>query len=535
LTRSSTEQSLGTASHHTRLWLLLGLLLLLRVPSIVQPAGGDQGLYAYEGQRILAGDVLYRDAWDQKPPAIAFLYAALVGVWPRESVVAVADLLAAAGVAALLVAIGRRRFSAGIGFAAASAFLLFGDPYLQRLSGIYVRGQCEPFIALAVTAAVALLAGSPRRRRHLVVAGMALADAFWLKYNAVTYLIPAVAAIWAWRPERDADARPVLQELAWIAAGFTIVSAAFLGYFAAHGALHDLRLATIDYNLRYSDETYASAASVLVYPFTLPIERARVDMLWFLGGLGSLLLAWQAFIQPHRGAVVPLAWIAAAILSIAINGQRNLPNYFVQAYPALALAAASGLAGMRLRPAWVRWAVGLAFVAAVWRVGADAPVAGLRWGGLPGLVANIEYDLSYARGQIDRATYLSRFRGVKHDALEVDNLARDVREKTQPNDRVFVFGFSGGSVSWKAERQSASRFFWSRPVLIEFAASEPGYGSAGLLADLQRHPPVVVALQKEQWLSATYFLNNAPLRAWLESGYVLDRETPMFSVLRRKP
>ena len=72
-------------------------------------------------------------------------------------------------------------------------------------------------------------------------------------------------------------------------------------------------------------------------------------------------------------------------------------------------------------------------------------------------------------------------------------------------------------------------------MLIEFADGEPGYGSAGLLADLERHPPVVVALQKEQWLSATYFLNNAPLRAWLESGYVLDRETPMFSVLRRKP
>ena len=212
------------------------------------------------------------------------------------------------------------------------------------------------------------------------------------------------------------------------------MSAGFLAYFAAHGALHDLRLATIDYNLRYSDETYASPASILVYPFTLPVDRARVDMLWFLGGLGAVLLVWQA-LRSNRGAVVPLAWIAAAILSIAINGQRNLPNYFVQAYPSLALAGAAGLAGMRSRPAWVRWAVGLALVAALWRVGADAPVAGLRWGGLPGLVENIQYDLSYARGRIDRATYLSRFKGVKHDALEVDDLARDFRERTQPHDR----------------------------------------------------------------------------------------------------
>jgi hypothetical protein len=59
-------------------WLALILLLLaLRLPSLVQPAGGDQGLYGYAGQRILAGEVMYRDVWDQKPPAIVFLYALL--------------------------------------------------------------------------------------------------------------------------------------------------------------------------------------------------------------------------------------------------------------------------------------------------------------------------------------------------------------------------------------------------------------------------------------------------------------------------
>src|SRR5213592_1078140 len=101
----------GVGSHRMmgrRTWLwfaLLAALLAVRVPSLVQPAGGDQGLYVYEGQRVLAGDVPYRDVWDQKPPAIAFLYAAAWRIWPHESVVPLADLLAAAGVAALLVVI----------------------------------------------------------------------------------------------------------------------------------------------------------------------------------------------------------------------------------------------------------------------------------------------------------------------------------------------------------------------------------------------------------------------------------------------
>ena len=41
-----------------------------------------------------------------------------------------------------------------------------------------------------------------------------------------------------------------------------------------------------------------------------------------------------------RGACFRSRWVAAACLTIAINGSRDLPQYFVQAAPALALAAA---------------------------------------------------------------------------------------------------------------------------------------------------------------------------------------------------
>lgn len=515
-----------------RLFLLV-CLLALRIPSLVQPAGGDQGLYGYEAQRILHGDVLYRDVWDQKPPGIAVLYAGLQTFWPHESIVPAADLVAAAIVAWLLVVLGRGQFSSSIGYAAAGLFLLFGDPALQRLSGIYVRGQCEPFIALAVTAALVLIASRDRRRWHLILAGIALGAAFWLKYNAAAYFLPLTVAVYIWRPDSGRRELPAAaRDLAWTGLGFAIAIAVVLGYIEANGALHDFRLATVDYNIRYSDETYASPASVPLYLLKLPIVRARVDMLWFLGGIGSLLLLWR--VRSNRSAVVSLSWLAAVVLSIAINGQRDLPNYFVQANPALGLAAAAGLATVVSRATWVRYAVGALLLVGIWRVGADAPVAGLRWAGLPGLIQNLNYDLTYARGAVDRSTYLGRFKGAKHDALEIDELSRYLRETTRPSDPVFVFGFSGGSVCWKSERLSASRFFWSYPVIIEFAADQPGYGSAGLLEDLRRRPPVVVALQREQWRSAAFFMGREPLRIWLEAGYVLDRETPMFAVWRRK-
>jgi Dolichyl-phosphate-mannose-protein mannosyltransferase len=525
-----------TATPSTRAtwaWLLvIALLLAVRLPSLVEPAGGDQGLYGYAGQRVLAGAIPYVDVWDQKPPGIALVYALLWRIWPHESAVAAADIAAAAAVAILLVQLGRRRFSAHVGYGAAALFLLLGDPSLQRNSGVYVRGQCEPFIALAASAALVVLAGPTRRRWHLVLAGVCLAAAFWLKYNAIAYGLPAALAVWAWRP-REGRVRGSVTELLWMGLGFAGVVAGVGVWLASRGALTDLYLATIAYNLQYSGETYRGLASLLAYLVVLPFDRARVDLLWYLGGVGSLLLAWR---RRDGSALVVLGWLAAAIASIAINGGRNLPNYFVQANPALALAAAAGLAGvtgLAGRTAWIRYAVAALVAAGLWRVG-DEPTRGLRLGGLPGLVENVRYDLGYAWGDTDRTTYLSRFTGQKFDAAEIDALVQYVRTTTAPSDPVFVFGFSGGSVCWRSRRVSASRFFWSEPVIAGFAVDRPGYGPAGLLADLRRSRPIIVALQKEQWHSRTFFMDNEGLRTWLEQGYVVDHDTPMFEVWRRK-
>src|SRR4051812_31239297 len=80
----------------TRVFLVVtAALLMLRVPAIAQPMGADQGLYAYVGERILAGELPYRDAWDQKPPAIHYAYAVMRAVWPGDGAVGAADLLAA--------------------------------------------------------------------------------------------------------------------------------------------------------------------------------------------------------------------------------------------------------------------------------------------------------------------------------------------------------------------------------------------------------------------------------------------------------
>jgi hypothetical protein len=145
-----------------------------------------------------------------------------------------------------------------------------------------------------------------------------------------------------------------------------IPSALFVEFWRG-GALNDLYQATIVYNVRYSGETYASRWDMLRYLVTFPIQHARVDALWFAGGLGCLALLVAGV--RRRAVWLPVVWVAAACLSIAINGSRGLPQYFLQAAPALALAAGVGFTlALAPSPRLVRWIVVLLVAYGVWRV-----------------------------------------------------------------------------------------------------------------------------------------------------------------------
>lgn len=492
-----------------RLFLALACVLLaVRLPSLVQPMGADQGLYAYAGERIRAGGLPYRDAWDQKPPAIHLAYAALRAAWPHESAVPAADLLLAALVAVLLRDVGAALATRGVGQASALLFLLLSNPAFARLGGVAVRAQCETFIGAAVTAAFLLLARSRQGAAtwRLLGAGCLFGLAFALKYNAAVYVLAGVFALFLWK-------RLTPMALALLAIGFVLPAAAIVAWLAAGRALADLYDATVVYNVRYSGETYAGPLHMATYLLTFPIRHARVDALWMLGGGGCavLLFAWSR----ARERLIPVAWVAAACSTIAINGSRDLPQYFVQAGPPLALAAAwAGTilwSGRRL----VNVAAGVLLAIAVWRVN-----------DFPKLAANTRHDAHYALGWIDRTQHLAAYGDRttrKYSALAVAELGEFIGARSAPHEAVYVFGFSCGAYV-HAGRVSASRFFWSRPVIVGFNEGRPGYGVGGLLEDLNRNAPAIVALQQRDWLpdvddSAHFFMATPPLAGWLQNGY----------------
>jgi hypothetical protein len=234
------------------------------------------------------------------------------------------------------------------------------------------------------------------------------------------------------------------------------------------------------------------------------------------------------------GALVALAWVAAACAAIVINGGRGLPQYFVQANPALATAA--GLGGWHVyRASKSPWLVSIAAAVVLLALSRVVPVQ-------KAADATI-FDVRHAAGAVPREEYLVRFGGQrptdKHVPVAVGRLGRYLASHSAPSDTVFVFGFAQGALV-QSHRRSASRFFWSRPLVVGFNEGRPGYGAAGLLGDLRNARPAVVVLQVNDWQregidSAGYFLSNPALAGWLASEYDRQADLDNFLVWTRRP
>jgi hypothetical protein len=523
-------------------WILLTVLVTVRLPSLVQPAGADQDLYAYVGQAISRGGLPYVDAWDQKPPAIHYTYALLYRVWPHPSVVAAADLVAAIAVAFLLMRL-ERRMTGGPGFTAAIVFLALGNPVFSRLGGMWLRSQCETFIALAMAGAMVVLHAAthpetPDRGRPWVMriaAGLLIGLAAAFKYNAAVYGFAALAAAAAWRfggrREHPAWAGAWLRDALGLAAGAALPLVFIAARFLSAGAWNDFWQATITYNLLYSGETYGGAIDLLRYAVTFPVRQARVDGLWLVGGAGCLVLLTRVRRDP--GAVAALAWVAAACLAIVINGGRGLPQYFVQANPALATAAALG-AWHVYRASRTPWIVAIVLAAALLALSRVVP--------LQKALDATAFDARHAAGLMARDDYLARFGGQrptdKHVPAAVRRLGQYLAAHSAPSDTVFVCGFAQGALV-QSGRRSASRFFWSRPLVVGFNEGQPRYGAAGLLDDLRDARPAVVVLQVNDWQmegidSAGYFMSRPELAGWLRSGYDRRPDQDNFQIWTRR-
>lgn len=296
----------------------------------------DEQFYLLTGDRLLHGALPFVDIWDRKPIGLFILFAAIrllggVGVVEYQLVAtgfAIATALLVSRIAAPDTG-GRG------GLAAALAYLV----WLDIFDG--AGGQSAVFYNLPVTAAALLtlrsLAGDPRRVGPLVM--LLIGVAIQLKYTVIVEGVFFGLVLMTRMHRIGVRGAAVLAHAAgWVGIAIAPTGAAWLVYaILGHGG----------------EFVFANFVSIFRrLPDATAGERAADLLLAVLATVPLLAAAAIGVRRSGRGParhmqLFALSWAAAAFAAILLVGSfKGL--YFLPLVPPLAIAAAPGLARMRV-------------------------------------------------------------------------------------------------------------------------------------------------------------------------------------------
>ncbi len=510
---------------------LLGATWLLRSPGLDKKIWNvDEAVTFTMAEQILAGDIPYRDAVDQRTPLAPYAQAAVAAVGGHWNLRAQHGALALMiGLSAVLLwQLARRLGDEATGVAAALWFTWLAlmlpsvrDTMAAHTAWYLILGSTAGFWALA-------RAWKSGRPGWAVASGAAFGLSFLAKQpGLLDFGVALVLVALRVRAEPKRWRESARLGMALLAGWAAPVLGTGL-YFAAKGAWPDVAYYTWTYN------------QVLYVPEVGRLERWRMmrvpfELAWashplvlVAGGLAAVTLLGGAMRQLFRRPAefdlatwLILGWSAAGLVSTTLSG-RDFTHYSIQLIPGLSLAC--GWLTARLGRAGRDWCAGQP----VRRVGMWVAVAALA-GWLLWPVA-------------------ARLRAFNLPLAESDAIAQLVRRHTTPADRIFVWGYTP-EIYPLSERRPATRFLYNTfvtgmipwtnldPLKNTDYAVVPG-AREKFLADWRAHPPALIVDGRTQRGFMKYPLEK---QTWLwpliEAGYAevaTDRATPLgFWLFRR--
>jgi hypothetical protein len=496
---------------------VIGLVLLLALPTLTYPLGRDQGEFAVIGRGLLQGKAPYTDLWNPKPPAVFAVYAGAMALFGQSGpALRLIDLLMAPVLLGSVWWIGRRAGGQRAGLWAA---LLFGIFYFTETFWTLTQNDGIALVPMTLGMVAALRASDGGRRgwAWALLSGLFAGAAFWFKYPfllfagaaAVAYTLMAARIRW-----RDAGAF----------AGGLLASGAFgagllIGVGAWDALLESARV-TSDYTaLGFNWPDFAGAMQT-----ALGFRWPHWGLAFVLGAVGMVAGLWPRLTpgaRQRRMTGVLLVWLITGFAMMAVQA-KGYDYHWLPLLPPLALLAGLGAAALTRRlPGAVQAAAGLVVfalaLAAVW-----GPA------------------LPFLTGREDQTTYFDRFQAGEFNAGESQRVVDYLRARNVPGDSLYIWGFRP-EIYYLTGLNPATRFFFQFPLVGNWYPQAWREENVDVLwAAL---PPYVAVLQADYmpWVtgseedSNTLLQGYADLNDWLIYNYERDTQIGNFFLWRRKP
>ena len=542
--------------HSLLFQFFLAFLVILALVFIVQVGvspgvssmSTDSGVFAYCGQQILHGGLLYRDCWDNKPPAVYYLNAiavALGGNTPGSLWFFQAAWIVLTGAAFYLVL--QKIWKSPLVIFITFFFLanVLYPPYYQG------GNLTETYVLLPVILLMGMFFKylSTGKKSFLVVIGILAAFAFLLKPTYIAVSL-AVALTVLYLDAARRSLRSLLVDAAFLALSFLLPILLVASYWAIQGSFKDLWFANFAHNFQYTQEGFTRQSLVLSFqlyftlkPMAVVVSLALISGVVFLYDHWRKILPWrlrgaevkpQDFTPKLMGEEGARRWfLFSLLLSIpldfvlfALSG-KNFGHYLLVPLPALTslcLYSLIVLGQFQQRKSTKK------------PVSVEKSVFVIALAALALFYAN--WFLKVAGEEMPEparlAAFLQQPNIFTHQSTELEQYVLDHSQ----SDKTVLTWSSDPYLNFITGRRSPTRYVFPLHLLTPTLTDSQGFDE--LIEELQENPPAVIAAQPNPASGMPFFEGNGDvfcpncseeasaglqrLKIYLESHYRFDKQ-----------
>lgn len=481
------------------------LILCFRLHGLDLALDSDEGDYAHVAQRLLAGDRLYVDVFDNKPPAVHGTFALAQWLFgDTDHSIRWLGIIASLASLAAVTACARQVFTAGTALWVAVLFCFLNVEPRSHSHITKIELFTTPFLLAALALALRYLA--TRRLLWISLAGLCVGVATSFKPWFMFHVPLLMLVAWRGLEPADASAGVLWRGRLWrwvaIGAAAALPGLITLGWLLAQGNMSAAWEALVVYNSNLARSEMPSA-NPLVHWSRQAVELATGDSLrsmllplWWVGIVFAFLLALRRDKPGRQGWQLLGGWTVLMLLEVT-SGPRLSTYYFGPLLPLVAMTTVCGIELLTARKI-VGWYALNALL------------------GLLILVHTVRDYLLLNDSEINRAMW-------GHDVYkDFRTLGRQLRVIVPPNEQIYMWGFD--TINYYSQRRSGSRYHCVWPGSFTARMMEQ------LVEDVIRNRPMVF------YENHAYPQMPPRLKQFLQENYVPVAEAGLFTlnVLKEK-
>jgi 4-amino-4-deoxy-L-arabinose transferase-like glycosyltransferase len=458
--------------------IVLGLSAVLLFPTIFWPFDYDQGTFAYGGWAVLHGQQPYIDFWDIKPPNIFYTYAAAFALFGNTvRAIRVFDYLNALLTIGLLLTLATRLWKDAPWRNLAAAITSLALIVQYYIFGHWDTAQTETYSLPLLIGAMLLVIPQKQSKLSLrfACAGALIGIAFYFKFPNALFLGLIAATIWLFSAKDDR-----IKSIIWLSVGFIFAVGLESVYLAFNGELLPLWQLTTSETASYVSTNYSGTFGFIQ---NLRTSAQALDLSWILIGI----VGWSYWLIARHREEKDSAAISRSLMLLILG--------CVIALVAVQLQNKGYKYHYAILLPWADLIIGAGFAHVVCAVSKFIRLP--RWSiavAMALILLAVSYGWTSSNPLQDRVNELARIANGDQPAngyIATDSISNYVILHTQPNDKIFIFGFQP-YVYWKSGRLPATKFLNTihfKPTTVPKSERDE------LVTSLLGNPPVLFLVE----------------------------------------